>query len=241
MPEIDGFEVCRKLKENRATRHIPVMFVTSMTSSSAEFEGLQLEAMEYINKPVNPSTLRMRVRNLVRLKLMQDQLMHLSTHDALTGIANRRHFDEVLEREWRRAMRARDPISLIMFDVDHFKQFNDHYGHIEGDHCLQQVGIALAAEINRPGDLAARYGGEEFAVILASTKLDDALAIAEKCRAKIEALQILHEASSFRRVTVSCGVSSLVPSDSCSMLELKEQADRKLYAAKSLGRNRVVA
>jgi len=241
MPEMDGFQVCRKLKENPRTQHIPVMFVTAMSSASAEFEGLQLEAMEYINKPVNPSTLRMRVRNLVRLKLMQDQLLHLSTHDALTELANRRRFDEFLGLEWRRAHRFERPIGLIMFDIDHFKKFNDHYGHPQGDSCLKQVAAVLASVTNRPDDLAARYGGEEFAVILSCTQMDDALNIAEQCREQIEALQIPHELSSFGIVTVSCGVEVMVPSNAHSALDFIRQADKKLYLAKNAGRNQVVS
>jgi len=241
MPEMDGFEVCRSLKKNSETRDIPVMFVTSMSNSSAEFEGLQLEAMEFINKPVNPSTLHMRARNLVRLKLMQDQLKHLSTHDTLTGIANRRHFDDSLKGEWRRAMRLGTSVGLIMLDIDHFKQFNDQYGHVAGDGCLQKVGQVLTSAAQRPGDLAARYGGEEFAIILDSSEMNSVIEIAEKCRAEIEAMQIPHELSPFGIVTVSIGVKVLLPSDACTRIDLVEQADQNLYQAKELGRNRVVA
>jgi len=240
MPEMDGFEVCRKLKKNTATRPIPVMFITAMETSSAEFEGLQLEAMEFIHKPVNPLTLRMRVRNLVRLKLLQDKLLHQSNHDALTGIANRRYFDKFLGREWRRALRTGDLIGLIMFDIDYFKQFNDRYGHLAGDECLKQIGTVLDSIGNRPGDLAARYGGEEFAVILVATGVNDIAAIAEKHRAHIEALHIPHEASPMGTVTVSCGVGVLTPSDTCSTLELIGQADKNLYQAKASGRNKVI-
>ena len=239
MPEMDGFEVCKALKKNPATENIPVMFVTANHNASAEFEALKLEAIEFICKPVNPSTLRMRVRNLVKLKQLHDQLIALSIHDALTELSNRRHFDEFLAWEWRRALRESKPLSLIMFDVDLFKSFNDHYGHIEGDDCLKRVAQAIKSLMQRPGDLAARYGGEEFMAILASTDLAEAIAIAEACRTQIESLQIPHVASPFGIVTVSCGVCAIVPSDMGSQSMLVEMADRKLYLAKAAGRNRV--
>lgn len=239
MPEMDGFEVCKALKNDPATQCIPVMFVTANHNPSAEYEALKLEAIEFICKPINPSTLRMRVRNLVRLKQLQDQLRELSTHDYLTGLANRRRFDEFLEWEWRRALRLSNPIGLIMFDVDLFKSFNDHYGHLEGDQCLKQVAQSIASLMHRPGDMAARYGGEEFVGILASTNLAEAKVIAEACRSKIEALQIPHRTSPLGIVTVSCGVSMIVPSDMSSQSVLVEMADKKLYLAKRAGRNRV--
>ena len=239
MPEMDGFEVCKALKKNPSTQNIPVMFVTANYNASAEFEALKIEAIEFICKPVNPSTLRMRVRNLVKLKQQHDQLMALSNHDFLTELSNRRYFDEFLGSEWRRALRDRKPLSLIMFDIDHFKPFNDHYGHIEGDQCLKQVAQAINSLMQRPGDLAARYGGEEFVAILASTDLAESTSIAKACREKIESLKIPHAASPFRIVTVSCGVYGTVPSDMASQSVLIEMADQKLYQAKAGGRNRV--
>ncbi|MGR8929699.1 MAG: GGDEF domain-containing protein [Gammaproteobacteria bacterium] len=239
MPEMDGLEVCKTLKHNRSTQHIPVMFVSAHNDANVEFEALKLEAIEFIGKPVNPATLRMRVRNLVKLKQLQDQLLELSTHDQLTGIANRRRFDEFLDWEWRRALRVKRSIALIMFDVDLFKAFNDHYGHVEGDQCLKQIAITISAFMQRPGDLAARYGGEEFGCILASTNLTDSIAIADTCRKQIVALQIPHISSPFGVVTVSCGVYSTIPLDMSSQSTLVKLADKKLYFAKESGRNRV--
>lgn len=239
MPEMDGFEVCKALKDNPATQYIPVMFVTAHNDASVELEALKLEAIEFVSKPVNPSTLRLRVRNLVKLKQLQDQLFELSIHDQLTGLANRRRFDEFLEWEWRRALRIKRPLGLIMFDVDLFKPFNDRYGHIAGDQCLKQIAHTIAAFMHRPGDLAARYGGEEFVCILAGTDLEEAVAIANACRTSIEALNIGHEMSPFARVTVSCGVCSQVPTGMDAQSVLVEMADKKLYLAKERGRNRV--
>lgn len=239
MPEMDGFEVCKALKDSPLTRNIPVMFVTANHNASAEFEALKLEAIEFIGKPVNPPTLRMRVRNLVRLKQLQDELLELSRHDGLTGLSNRRHFDEFLDWEWRRALRLGNWLSLIMFDIDLFKPFNDHYGHMQGDQCLQQIAQVIGTQMHRSGDLAARYGGEEFAGILSATGLDDAKAIAEVCRAKVEALQLPHASSPYGVVTVSSGVYAMVPSDMASQSTLLERADKNLYLAKAAGRNRV--
>ena len=239
MPQMDGFEVCKILKNTPATRHIPVMFVTANHNASAEFEALKLEAIEFVCKPVNPSTLRMRVRNLVKLKQLQDSLMEISTHDFLTGLANRRHFDDFLGWEWRRALRESNPLSLIMFDVDLFKSYNDHYGHIEGDQCLKQVAHGIKSLMQRPGDLAARYGGEEFVAILAATDLPEAMAIAEACRSRIESLKIPHAMSPFGIVTVSSGVCSTVPCDMHAQSTLVDTTDKKLYFAKANGRNRV--
>ncbi|MDQ6993508.1 MAG: diguanylate cyclase [Mariprofundus sp.] len=239
MPQMDGFEVCKKLKRNPHTKDIPIMFITALESPSAEFEGLQLEAMDYITKPVNPSTLRMRVRNLVKLKQMHDTLVHLSNHDGLTGLANRRHFDAFIDSEWRRALRSGTAIGLAMFDIDHFKLFNDHYGHQAGDLCLQQVAKILSSVSLRAGDLAARYGGEEFSIIVPSSDIADLRTISETCRVGIEALAIPHELSPHKVVTISCGIHMLIPSASLSVAQLIRLADQNLYLAKKSGRNRV--
>lgn len=240
MPGMDGFQVCRRLKAQPETHDIPVIFVTALNTASTEYEGLQLEAVDYISKPVNPAILRMRVRNLVKLKLLQDRLLEMSTLDGLTGIANRRRFGEFLDIQWRSALRAGTPMALIMTDVDLFKQFNDHYGHIAGDECLQQVAATLAAGLRRPGDLTARYGGEEFACILGLTDAEGAGRMAEALRAAIEQLRIPHAGSPYGVVTISCGVETMVPAGKALPFDLVERADKKLYAAKITGRNRVI-
>lgn len=240
MPEIDGFEVCRKLKEQPGTKDIPVIFVTSLNTSSREFEGLQLEAIDYICKPVNPAILQMRVRNLIKIKLLQDRLVEMATLDSLTGIANRRHFCDFLENQWRCAYRAGLPMALIMADVDLFKEYNDSYGHVAGDECLQRVAAALAAELGRPQDLVARYGGEEFACILGVTTLDGAGHLAEVLRQAVEKLRLPHDRSPYGFVSISCGVEVTIPDASSLPFDLVEKADKKLYLAKKAGRNRVV-
>lgn len=168
----------------------------------------------------------------------KNELEKLTLTDGLTGIANRRHFNEYLETEWLRATRDKYPISLIMIDIDHFKLFNDRYGHLAGDNCLERVAKTLNNAFNRAGDLAARYGGEEFAIILPNT--ENSFSRAEKCRQRIENLQILHEDSSVgEHVTISLGISSFTPYLNSEPQELINMADKALYKAKENGRNKV--
>jgi diguanylate cyclase (GGDEF)-like protein len=172
----------------------------------------------------------------------------LATQDQLTGLANRRRFDEVLEREVRRAAREGSPLSLLLIDLDHFKGYNDAYGHVAGDACLQAVCGALAQAVQRPGDMAARYGGEELAVVLPNTDEAGALQVAERLRARIEALALEHRASRFGHVTASIGVATAQGDGSGALpgaathgaaMALVEAADRALYRAKAAGRNGV--
>jgi diguanylate cyclase (GGDEF)-like protein len=175
-----------------------------------------------------------------RLERANEQLERLATEDGLTGIFNRRHFGEVLEQEWKRAMREGTEIALLMIDIDHFKKLNDAYGHPTGDECLCRVARTIRTTIHRPADLAARYGGEEFAVLLPDTSLEGAAAMGEKIRLDVEALAFPHRSSSYEHVTISCGAAALLPAPGGSPAQLVEQADRALYEAKETGRNRVV-
>ena len=165
----------------------------------------------------------------------------LATIDPLTGVSNRRAFDDRLRHEWQRAARTSRPVSLVILDVDFFKAFNDTYGHVAGDACLQQVARVVAASLDRPADILTRYGGEEFAAILPETDHAGATAIAEKMRAAVGALQISHQGSSLGIVTTSLGVATCIPARYISAYSLLERADAALYQAKAAGRNRVVA
>lgn len=184
--------------------------------------------------------MRARIRNHLEMKRTRDLLENIGLLDGLTGISNRRRYDRYLDEEWRRAFRSGTMLSLLMIDIDYFKQFNDTYGHIAGDECLKKVARALSSVLKRPSDLAARYGGEEFVCILPETDIAGALSVAEELRNNVEALKIPHEHSKVAPfTTVSIGVASMTPSSGVSPIALAEEADAALFAAKAGGRNRV--
>jgi len=239
LPDTDGFELCRKFKQNPLLQDIPVLFLTGRTSATDEVDGLEAGGIDYITKPINPTVLRARVRNHLELKRSRDALERMARLDGLTGVANRRTFDDMLRREWRRNARTAQPMSVIMIDVDHFKQYNDTYGHADGDECLKAITKAAEGALQRPADTVARYGGEEFVALLPDTSLEGALAVAEGIRAAIAALDIPHAGSKAApHVTVSLGVASGIPDLECEPGELVKAADAQLYAAKADGRNR---
>lgn len=241
MPGIDGYEVCRRLKQDPATNSIAIIFVTARDSANDEEHGLNLGAVDYIAKPINPAIVRARVRTHINLKRKTDLLEQYALLDGLTGIPNRRFFDDLLDKEMHRCQRDDLPLSLIMMDVDHFKNFNDHYGHGSGDQCLQKVAAALNAVVSRGGDRVCRYGGEEFVALLPGTDAKGAREVGEHLRAAVEALAIPHEYSSAAAVvTLSLGSATIEPGQhGCDTQTLLSQADKALYAAKSAGRNRV--
>lgn len=171
---------------------------------------------------------------------LQLELEKLSYIDGLTGIPNRRMFDQNFEKEWLRAQREQSELSLIMIDIDFFKKFNDYYGHLEGDECLKKVGKCIDNIVNRSTDVVARYGGEEFIILLPNTNIEQAITIAEECRLGIEKLKILHAESSVSDfVTISVGASTIVPEPTITSLALIETADKALYTVKESGRNTV--
>jgi diguanylate cyclase (GGDEF)-like protein len=239
MPEMDGHEVCARLKADDATRNIPVIFVTSHTDAEEETRGLELGAVDFIAKPVNPAVVRARVKTHLTLKAQSDLLRQMVFIDGLTGVANRRCFDERLGTEWRRAARSVSPLALLMLDVDHFKRYNDHYGHQAGDECLRRVASAIRASLLRPGDLVARYGGEEFACILPGTDFDGALAVGSGIEQRVRGLQIEHANSDVADVvTISIGVATGLPEPEADAGRLLALADAQLYRAKHSGRGR---
>jgi two-component system, cell cycle response regulator len=176
-----------------------------------------------------------------QLEILNKELQKLTLIDGLTGIGNRRHFDQMLEKEWRRCQRTKNPISLILADIDYFKDYNDRYGHLMGDDCLRKVATQMEACARRPGDLAARYGGEELALVLAGTPVEQAIGLAERARTEVLALKIPHETSLVSDfVTVSLGVGTMVPDNDASPQRLIATVDRALYKAKQTGRNRTM-
>lgn len=240
MEGMDGHEVCRRLKADPATQGIPIIFITAQQQESDEVLGLELGAVDFISKPINPTIVRARVRTHLTLKLQNDLLRSMAMMDGLTGVANRRKFDDDISANWRQCFREQKPLSLILVDVDYFKRYNDRYGHLAGDGCLKSVAQALSETVRRPYDLVARYGGEEFACVLPNTCLSGAVEIAEKMQKRIRALDIEHSASDVDRVvTISLGVATLMPAGDLEFQALIAAADQQLYEAKKAGRARV--
>lgn len=240
MPGMNGFEVCKQLKEREDTRDIPVIFVTSCDTTDDELMGLEAGAVDFISKPFNPPIALQRIRTHLTLKHQSDMLRELASRDGLTGAFNRRYFDQQLNEEVRRHLRAKQPLALLMVDIDFFKNYNDIYGHPQGDLCLKLVAKTLAGLARRPGEFVARYGGEEFAVVLPNTDADAAPAQAEQIRASIAALAVEHRGgTALHIVTLSIGIAILGATiDNTDAL--LAAADMALYRAKALGRNSVV-
>ncbi len=243
MPEMDGYEVCRHLKDHDHTKDIPVIFVSALDGAGDEEKGFDLGAADYISRPFQPAIVRARVRNQVNLKLKTDMLEKLAMQDGLTDIPNRRFFQERFSSELGRAQRSGHPLSILMMDIDNFKSYNDNYGHGAGDDCLRRVAKTLQHNLERPMDLVARYGGEEFVALLPDTDAQGALHVGEKLRAAVEAVGLAHEHSDISRVvTLSIGVATSSPAQSpTDTQDLQQAADHALYLAKELGRNQVQA
>lgn len=238
MPGIDGYEVCRRLKKNKNTEKIPIVFITSKNEEEDETKGLELGAIDYIIKPFSMPIVKARVKNLMQMKKQQDILENLSLIDGLTGIPNRRYFDHMLHHEWQRAIRVQTSLALIMIDIDFFKKYNDYYGHVSGDECLKSVAQTLTSSINRSMDFIARYGGEEFAAILPDTSIEGAFNIGESMRQKVRDLRITHKLSlTADCITISLGVANIIPKNDIDPRVLIEGADKALFEAKKHSRN----
>ena len=254
LPDIDGFDIAKQIRaKEQKDDWTAIIFLTSMTKDEDLARGIEVGGDDYLMKPVSEVVLHAKVRAMRRLVEMQRELVdvghqlnaankelqRLSTTDGLTGIANRRLFDELSKREWRRCERMKKPIALVMVDVDYFKLFNDEYGHQAGDDCLRAVAAQVARAAPRASDLAARYGGEEFVLVLGETDADGARWVAENIRQRVSELGITHITPQ-RRVTISCGVASIQPAKGLSLDGLLRTADNALYLAKGTGRDRVV-
>jgi diguanylate cyclase (GGDEF)-like protein len=240
MPGTDGFEVCRRLKASEQTKGIPIIFITGKVGEEDEIYGFNLGAVDYITKPFSPVIIKARVNMHAELKRYRDYLEGISFLDGLTGISNRRKFNEYLDSTWYFAEREHIPVSMILVDIDHFKQFNDNYGHQAGDACLIQIAQVLSQAVVRKTDFVARYGGEEFAFILLNANIESVIRIAEKLRLSIMALAIPHAYSSVgNNVTISLGVAAIIPERNSSCRILIKAADDALYKSKESGRNKV--
>jgi len=260
MPGMDGIEACRRIKSDERFRDTPVIMVTGQTDEKDLEAAFDAGATDYLTKPVKVVELLARLRAALALKREMDcrklreqelvratrqleelnrELHRLALLDGLTGIPNRRSFDDFLDRDWGRAARTASPVALLMIDVDSFKAYNDTYGHQQGDTTLKEVAAALDLTLNRPGDWVARYGGEEFVAVLPDTDARGAGVVAEALRARVEALGIVHSHSPFQEnLTVSVGGAAVVPAPKSSPQGLIKAADQALYRAKREGRNR---
>ncbi|MDR3299542.1 MAG: diguanylate cyclase [Candidatus Accumulibacter sp.] len=240
MPDMDGFEIIKRLKDNADTQNIPVIFITGLHNEADEEKGLSLGALDYIIKPFRNAIVRARVRNHMQLVRHLHLIERLGLVDPLTDIANRRSFDDHMSREWGGAMRECEPISLLMMDIDKFKVYNDTYGHPQGDALLKAFARHVEAGARRPRDIAARIGGEEFVLLCPETDHAGALEIAEQLRAAVAAMTVPTVDKKPTTTTVSIGVATCRPTENDTPQAFIELADKRLYAAKTGGRNRVV-
>ncbi|MDR8385843.1 diguanylate cyclase [Pseudomonas sp. JL2] len=261
MPGLDGLSLVREYRNHPATRDIPIIVLSTKEDPLVKSAAFAAGANDYLVKLPDNIELVARIRYHSRsymmllqrdaayraLRVSQQQLLdtnlvlqRLMNSDGLTGLSNRRHFDEYLELEWRRALRDQSQLSLLMIDVDYFKSFNDNFGHLEGDEALRKVATAIRDACSRPSDLPARYGGEEFALVLPGTSPGGARLMAEKLRQSVVALNIPHiTPHEGANLTVSVGVSTFTPQQGGDCRQLISAADKGLYTAKHNGRNRV--
>lgn len=268
-PEMDSFAVCQQLKADPHTQDIPIIFISTANEAESKIKAFDCGASDYITKPFQIEEVIARINNqlqISRLKIelkaknaylerellkrqlaakkllsLNQQLGKLAAVDSLTQVANRRIFDEFLRREWQRGQREKHYLSLIFCDIDHFKLYNDNLGHHSGDLCLRRVAQAITKTVKRPADLVARYGGEEFAIILPQTSAQNALWVAETIRLQVKHLYLPHpQSSTGDYVSLSLGVTCLIPQPKYTKKQLLVTADKALYQAKQQGRDRSI-
>ncbi|MBK6649164.1 MAG: diguanylate cyclase [Betaproteobacteria bacterium] len=253
LPGADGYFVARQIRELEAGQWTPIIFLSAKDGDADLWQGIEAGGDDYLVKPVSTVVLTAKLRAMQRLRSMgrrnqeiseelrvvNAQLRHLCQTDELTGLSNRRGFDEFLLQELRSAQRDKTPLTLILCDVDYFKLFNDTLGHVQGDACLQRIGAILRSLCLRPRDQAARYGGEEFALVLPHTPKSGAMTYARGLQAVLRQVAIAHPGSPFdSKLTLSGGITTCIPDASATCESLILRADEALYAAKALGRNR---
>lgn len=243
MPKMTGFEVIKVLKEDADTKDIPVIFLTGRRDVQDEEAGFILGAVDYITKPFSASVVKLRVASQFKIIKQLRKIYNLSVEDALTGLGNRRHFNNILNQEWQRSIRHKTPISFMILDIDFFKKYNDTYGHLSGDAVLKGAALVIKECAARATDHVARWGGEEFAVILPDTDLAGAKTVAESIRKAIEDATFVMEDNITTQITISIGVHCVVAScnEEYSLKNFISDTDAALYEAKKQGRNRVVA
>ncbi len=255
MPIMDGFTCCAELKATLGDTCPPVIIITGLADKKSVDRAFSVGAIDYATKPIHMAVLRHRVRQVLKERELRNQLaainqqlaaanrelQKLARIDSLTQVANRRYFEEMLEREWNRLARSQEPLGILLCDLDFFKQYNDTYGHLAGDRCLKDICSALKHSVQRPADLIARYGGEEFVVLLPNTDIPGTLAVAERIHQVIRNMAIPHVGSQTSdTVTMSIGAAAMIPDLSHHPAKLVDIADRALYSAKHRGRNQTV-
>jgi diguanylate cyclase (GGDEF)-like protein len=256
MPGMDGYETARRIRAAQPDEWTPIIFLSASEYDQDLERAIESGGDDYLVKPVSSVVLSAKIRALQRLDQMRRKLMEVSKdlsaanqrlemlvhQDGLTGIPNRRALDYLVEQQFAHATRAKEPLSIVLCDVDHFKAYNDRYGHLAGDECLRKIAAAVARSCKRTSDFAARYGGEEFALLLPDTPTAGALQVVEAARREVAMLSIPHEASGTSKiVTLSGGVATLAPGQDKRPADLIARADGALYEAKRLGRNRSVS
>ena len=240
MPEIDGYSLCSKLKNDYHTQDIPIIFVTSSNDTASIIKGFEVGGVDYMTKPLKLPELKIRVQTHIHLKNKSKQLESLAYLDPLTRIPNRRKYNETFQYEWSRCIRYQQPLAMIIVDIDFFKQFNQHYGHAEGDNCLTQVAQLLNRQCKRSTDLFARIGGEEFIMLMPNCDLTDAVKKAEKMQIAINKAKIPHGGIGHGHfLTLSLGVAATLPQYEHEAISLFQKADDALFNAKGAGRNRI--
>ncbi len=253
MPDMDGYEVVQKLRKiDQGWR--PILFLSSSVDSESFAKGIYAGADDFLHKPIDKVILKAKLHAMERLVAMRRQLLivsrelaketqkatRIANQDGLTGIANRRFLDQVLDREFRRHIRSLNTLSIILIDIDFFKSFNDHFGHLAGDDALRLCAQKMSEMVFRGGDLVARFGGEEFCVVLPNTELEGAINMAETLRKEIEALHIVRDDLEAQQyLTISLGVSSFKAEQKHTVEDMIHSADEALYQAKQTGRNKV--
>ena len=238
MKGMDGYEVCQRLKENPQTKDIPIVFVSAHEDVENQTRGLELGAIDYITRPVVPALVKAKAKNYLVLKKHYEMIEETSFYDAMTGIFNRRYLDNYLKNSWEEAYRQQKSLAAIFIDVDYFKKYNDFYGHLAGDVCLQKIAGIIAGSLQQTTDIAARYGGEEFMVVLPETDLDAAIRVASRIARQLCEQKLKHAKSPIGDfVTLSMGVAAVVPTAPQMEKTLVEMTDIALYKAKNAGRN----